>query len=152
MINLLTFKKQFSNQISLINYRDNAKSDSNRINRMFRMVFCRLTSRLQPEIAIIILNILFILFEFFLILFNLSNLQLPYDKLFCPIVGDVNINFDRHFGNKFLARRAHRFFQLFRRAFGFRRFAFENDLVVNDVDQFRRCSAYFFVQKMQSAF
>jgi hypothetical protein len=36
-----------------------------------------LTSHVQPETAIIILNILSILFEFFLILFNLSTLQLP---------------------------------------------------------------------------
>jgi hypothetical protein len=45
---------------------------------MFRIVFCRLTILLQPKAAIIILNILFILFEFFLILFNLLILQLPY--------------------------------------------------------------------------
>jgi hypothetical protein len=45
---------------------------------MFRIVFCRLTILLQPKTAIIILNILFVLFEFSLILFNLSTLHLPY--------------------------------------------------------------------------
>jgi hypothetical protein len=40
---------------------------------MFRIVFCELTRLLQPETAIIILNILSILFEFFLILFKLST-------------------------------------------------------------------------------
>jgi hypothetical protein len=45
---------------------------------MFRIVFRGLTILLQPETTIIILNILFILFEILLILFKLSTLQLPY--------------------------------------------------------------------------
>jgi hypothetical protein len=49
---------------------------------MFRIVLCGLTRLFQAETAIIILNILSILFEFFLILFNLPILQLPWEESF----------------------------------------------------------------------